>query len=83
MPGIKSPFWELAPAALTPGEAVRVFLEDPNAIPPVLAVGMQAQDIQSAREPRATRKGAWAPLFRPRKYHIVYLRLVLRLTDGQ
>ena len=42
MPGVQLPLWDLDPAVLTPGEGVWVFLKDPDAIPPVLAVEVQA-----------------------------------------
>ena len=63
MPGVQLPLWDLAPAVLTPGEGVWVFLEDPDAIPPVLAVEAQAQSIPRARGTQETRKGAGEPLF--------------------
>ena len=75
--------WDLDPAVLAPGEGVWVLLEDTDAIPPVLAAEVQAQDITCSRGTQEIGKGAGAPLCQPWKYHIVYLRVVLRLTDLQ
>ena len=81
MLGVQPPRWDLAPAALEPREGVRMFLEVPGDISPVLAVEVRAQDVTRAIGPRATSKGSGAPLFRPLKSYIVYLRVVLRLND--
>ena len=51
--------------------------------PPVLAVKVKAQSIPREIVPQTTREGAGAPLFFSRESHIIYLRVVLRLTDRQ
>ena len=38
LPGVQNPLWYLAPTAIAPVKGVWVFLEDPDATPPVLAV---------------------------------------------
>ena len=83
MLGVQPPWWDLAPASLTPGEGVWVFLEDPDSTPPVLAFKLQSQAIPIERGSCSTEKGAGATLCQPRKSHILYLRVVLRLTERQ
>ena len=60
-----------------------MFLQDPDNIPPVLAIEVQAQAISHAGGPWTSGKGAGALLSLPQEAHIVHLRLVLRLTDWQ
>ena len=63
--GVQPLFWYLDPAALAHGGGGGgwVFHEYPDAIPPVLAVEVQAQAIPRARGPWETGKGVGAPLF--------------------
>ena len=62
VPGVQPPCWDLASAALVPGEGVWVLLKDPDDIPPVLSLEVRVQEIPRARGPRATRRGAGASL---------------------
>ena len=45
MSGVQPPHWDLAPAALTPGEGIRVIFEDYDAVLPVLVVVVKLQSI--------------------------------------
>ena len=53
MLGVQPPCWYLSPVELAPGEGVQVFLEDPDDIPPMLAVEVQAQAIPCERLTRS------------------------------
>ena len=83
IPGIQLLRWDLAPAALAPGERVWVLLEDSDSTPLVLDVEVRAQAIPCERGTQETRKWAGVPICRPWKAHIIYLRVVLRMTDRQ
>ena len=63
------------------GERVRVFIWDNDAIPPVPTDKMRAQAIPRVGGTCTTGKGAGAPLFCPREAHVIYLWVVLRMTD--
>ena len=60
-----------------------MFLQDPDPIPPLLAVNVQAQAITRVGGTRASKKGPGASISRTQKVHIVHLRFVLRLNDRQ
>ena len=62
---------------------VLVFLKDPDAIPSVLAIYVRAQFIPRTRGPHENVKGEGEPLCKPRKAYIIYLWVVLHLTDQQ
>ena len=49
MPGVQTLRWDLAPAALAPGEGFWVFLGDTDDIPPVMDVEVQVQSIPCSR----------------------------------
>ena len=83
MTGVQSPRWDLAPAALTPGEGFGILLQDPDISPPVMDSKVQAQAIPCVGGPQAYGEGAGAFLSRSRKDHILHLGLVLCLTDSQ
>ena len=57
MPGVQPPRWDLAPAALIPGEGVWVLLKDLDATPPVIYVKLQDKSIPHARGPQVNEKG--------------------------
>ena len=58
-----------------------MFLQNLDPIPPVLADKLLSQAIPHVGGHRATVEGAGALLTKPRKSHILHLRLVLRMTD--
>ena len=58
MAGVKTPCWDLAPAALAQGKGVGMFLQDPDPIPPVLAAKVQTQAIARVGGPHEVGKGA-------------------------
>ena len=60
-----------------------MFLEGPDAIPPVLPVEVLSQAIPCAIGPHETGKGAGALICQPQKSHIVYLKVVLSLSFCQ
>ena len=58
-----------------------MFLDDPDDIPLVLSVEVLVQGIPRARGPWATGKGEGAPLCRLWEAHILYLQVMLHMTD--
>ena len=83
MPGFQPPQWDFTPAVLALGEGIWVFHKNPDAIPLLLAIEVQAQAIPHARGIWATGKGAEARICIPQKYHIIYLRVVLCMNEKQ
>ena len=59
---VEPPQWDLAPAALTLGEGVGVFLHNPDNIPPVMNYKVQVQAIPDAVGPWKAREGAGSSL---------------------
>ena len=76
-------WWDLTPTPLVFGEQGGVFLQYPEAAPPVMEVKFVPQDVPGTRGPRASGKGAWALRCALRKNYGKDLRNLFCLTDRQ
>ena len=83
MPVLKAPWWNLTPIPLVFGERGGVFLQDPEDVPPLLAVEVVPQEVPGPWGPCAVGKGWWSMRRAHKKTDVKDLWNLFCLTDWQ
>ena len=81
MPVTEELWWNLTPTSLAFGKRVGLFIQYPEAVPPVLEVKVVPQAVPVPQGPQADRKWAWSLMRALWKTDIKDLQNVFHMTD--